>query len=269
MRESGALLDAIGFDRVRGARLRKAYLDAAKNLLAQGDLLVPRRPHLDDDPRCPWVTYRAPYGGYSWSYEWHRSDEADDPVLERYLDTATGRIGSSIKTRLSGADDDDSLDAEYYTSLNVWHTALADAPLEGYLAFKFEKSTYSGQVTDEYGFSNATYNQWARARFRVLDAQGPLDTQESRIFNVARADWGDGDSWSDQAAVPSDIHWYYFRTATGFARGSVLLLEAGIRNVIWFESNDESIITADDLDLRLEHIMVRSCPPVFTKPRRP
>jgi hypothetical protein len=116
-------------------------------------------------------------------------------------------------------------------------------------------------VRDEFGFSDATYNQWARARFRVVDPQGPADTQESRIFNIIDTAWADDASWDSYVAAPGDLHWYYFKTAASFAQGSALLVEAGIRNVTWFLSNDESIDTADDLDLRLERIMVRSCPP--------
>jgi hypothetical protein len=45
-----------------------------------------------------------------------------------------------------------------------------------------------------------------------------------------------------------------------FAQGSALLLEAGVHNMTWFFADYESIKTADDLDLRLDRIMVRSCP---------
>lgn len=260
IRESRTLLDEIGFDRVRAARLRKAYLDSARKLLRLDDVRIPPRGPLLDAHKSPWVTYTAPYGGYFWSYAWSRSDEASDPMLARYLDRITGQIGSSIQTRLSGADDDDFLNAEYYTSLNTWHTALAIGPLEGYLALEFRTSTYSGQVSDEFGFSNATFSQFARARFRVLDSQGPLDTQESRIFNVIDTDWGDGASWSNYVSVPRDVHWYYFKTAASFDQGSALVLEAGVWNISWFIADDESITTVDDLDLRLDRIMVRSCP---------
>jgi hypothetical protein len=260
LRESRALLDDIGFDRVRAARLRKKYLDTARKLLQLDDVRNRSRRPLLDAHKSPWVTYTAPYGGYFWSYEWERSDEASDPVLARHLDRITGQIGSSIQTRLSGADDDDFLNAEYYTSLNTWHTALATGPLEGYLALEFSTSTYSGQVSDEFGFSSATFSQLARARFRVLDTQGVLDTQESRIFNVIDTDWGDGTSWSNYVSAPRDVHWYYFKTAASFAQGSALVLEAGVWNIAWFIADDESITTADDLDLRLDRIMVRSCP---------
>ena len=259
VRESRALLEQIGFNRVRAERLRKLYLDAARKLLNLNDVRIPPggiRPHT----RCsPWVTYTAPYGGFFWSFAWSRSDEASDPVLTRYLDSYTGHIGSAIETRLSGADDDDFVEAEYYTALHAWHTAQATGPLEGYLAFEFNNSPYSGKVSDEWGFSNATFSQLALARFQLADTQNVLSTQDSRIFVFIDTDWGDGTSWSNFVSPPRDLHWYYFKTEASFAQGSALVLEAGIWNSTWYFADDESIKTANDLDLRLDRIMVRSC----------
>jgi hypothetical protein len=93
-----------------------------------------------------------------------------------------------------------------------------------------------------------------------IATQNVLDTQESRIFNFIDTDWGDGTSWSNFVSAPRDIHWYYFKTAESFAQGSALVLEAGVWNSTWYFADDESITTADDLDLRLDRIMVRSCP---------
>lgn len=260
LRSSRKLLDEIGFDRAPAARLRATYSADVRKLLSVGDARpAPRHvPPLDE---CsPWVTYTPPYHGWRWSYVWHRSDEADDPVLARYLDSATGRIGSSIKTRLSGADDDDAVDVEYYTGLSVWHTTLGQGQLEGYIAFEFRTSTYSGQVRDEFGFSDATFSQWAKARLVAVDAQGPTETTHSIVFNYIDVAWGEDKSWDRIVFRPGDIHWYYFRTTAGFEQGRAVILEAGIQNVTWFTANDQSITTADDLDLRLERIMVRTCP---------
>ena len=164
-------------------------------------------------------------------------------MLTRYLDMATGECGSAIQTRLSGADDDDDVEVDFLTALRVWHTAQATGPLEGYIAFEFNTSTYSGSVSDEWGFSRATFSQLARASLRVVDTTGPLDTQESRIFVFIDTDWGDGTSWSNFVSMTRDIHWYYFRTEASFAQGSALLLEAGVRNMTWYCADDESIWT--------------------------
>jgi hypothetical protein len=67
-------------------------------------------------------------------------------------------------------------------------------------------------------------------------------------------------SWNNYVSAPRDLHWYFFRTTIPFEQGRVILLEAGVRHMTWFTANDESITTADDLDLRLHQIMVRSCP---------
>jgi hypothetical protein len=260
LRASRALLDSIGFNRERADRLRRQYTAATSKLLQLRDVHFPPGGIVVDDRCSPNLTYTAPYDGFFWGFSWHRSDEASDPVLTRYLDMATGECGSAIETRLSGADDDDEVAVDFTTALRVWHTAQATGPLEGYIAFEFNNSTYSGTVSDEWGFSDATFSQLARASLRVLNTDGVIDQFESRIFNFIDTDWGDGASWSNFVSMPRDIHYYYFRTEAAFAQGSSLILEAGVRNMTWFFANDESIKTADDLNLRLDRIVVRSCP---------
>ena len=92
---------------MRADRLRKQYRDTARKLLRLDDVRIPPGVVRPDTHCSPWVTYTAPYGGWLYAYGWSRSDEASDPVLAQHLDPITGQIGSSIQTRLSGADDDD------------------------------------------------------------------------------------------------------------------------------------------------------------------
>jgi hypothetical protein len=258
-RRIDALLNEEGVDRARLRRLQKTYADDARVLLSRGNEKPVNPPRLPGD--CsPWVTYKAPYAGYFWSYHWQRTSNVSLPELTRHLDSSNGRIGSSIKTHVSGAGDDESLIADYYTGLNVWHTAQATGPLEAYLAFEFTTSSYSGKVKDEFGFSFAVWQQWAAANFLALESQSQFERQESRLLVTVDTAWGDDKDWSDYAEKPRDIHYYYFRTAATFEQGTSLLLEAGISTHNWFEADDESITLAEDVDLRLDRIMVRSCP---------
>ena len=255
IRDATALRDELGFHSSGATRIRKKYLEWVKALFADGTAAPPSEVL---DGRSPWVTYAPPYAGSFWSYSWDRSGNVSNPVLARYLDQASGRTGSSIRTRLDGADNDDHLSTDYYTCHYAWHTALANGPLDAYIALTFRSSSFSGKVEDEFGISSAVYNQWARVRFRVVSTAGLAESQESRIFNVTGAAWGDDESWSDTAAAPNDARSFYFRTGAKFSQGEPLLLEAGVLNTTWFTSDDQSIATADDLDLRLDGIMVRS-----------
>lgn len=265
-RESRAMLDEIGVDLLEVARIGKSYFEALRSRLTKDTLKLAALRHIAGrKTKNPWVTYSAPFDGDFWSWAWSRGDEADDPILSRVLDSGTGRIGSSVATRLGGADDDEFVSANYYTSLFAWHTALSTGPIEGYLAFTFNRSPYSGDVQDEFGLSHAIWNQWARARFRVVDSQGLSDTQEAKIFNVIDHtrdyEWGNDDGWESQVAAPGDVHWYHFKTDESFAKGSSLLLEAGVWNYTWFDADDTSVSTLADLDFTLDFIKVRSCPP--------
>src|SRR5262249_37081066 len=124
-RKSLAVLSEHGVDRAHLLDLRRPYLRKVRDLFSEATNIDPARNLPLGGCDTPWVTYSAPYAGYVWSYKWDRTSNPRIPVLERYLDTATGRIGSRIETQVSGADDDDSLHAEYYTGLNLWHTPLA------------------------------------------------------------------------------------------------------------------------------------------------
>lgn len=259
-RQVRALLDDIGVDYRLIAALQKEYSDRARalNESLTGPLLNTR----PDDPFCnsPWVTYTAPFGGYSWSYNWDRSSGPDDPDMDRHLDVATGMVGSEITSRLTDAGDNEHLTAEYYTGLNVRHTALAFGRLEVYLAFEFSASSYSGKVDDEYGFSSATYSQWAKARLTTLGTQtgGPISF-DRLMFNMIDTDWGDGASWSNYIAPDRDRHWYRFLTTATFLQGESAFIEGGIQHMSWFVANDESVAMRSNMTMFLERIMVRSC----------
>ena len=255
-RATKELLRELGVDSDRLDRIRRTYSEAVRELVAHSDILEPVRM-----PRkcAPWITYTAPFGGYSWSFAWSRRANADTPVLTRYLDAATGDIGSSIKLRVGDAGDDDRASADYYTGLNIWHTVQSTGPLEVFLAFEFAASNNSGTVRDEFGFSDATCHQWAGARLLAVDPLGSSEEQSKRIFRMLDFFWGEDGDWDDFAEYPRDIHMYHFKTAATFQQGRSVLLEAGIENWSWFRANDERVTMADDVHLRLDRIMVRSC----------
>ena len=258
IRQARKWLADTGVDLARAETLRRRHIAAVRALFETSVAQI--SPDRQVPLECrPWVTYTAPYDGHFSSSAWSRSDGPDDPVINRYLEPRTGRIGSSISTRLSDADDDESMHAESYTSLNVWHTVLATGVLEGYVTFEFNASTYSGQIRDEFGFSDALVTQYARVRFRAVDTAGASETQVSGIYAHFDNVWGDDASWNRYVAGPRDRHSYFFRTSFPFEQGRAVLLEAGIDHVTTFGANDQSITTASNLDLRLDRIQVRSC----------
>ena len=269
IRRTRTLLRNEGVDQTRLQRIQERYEQEARAIISAFDGPARHRP-LDGGCDGPWVTYSAPFGGYAWAYAWERTANPSNPVLISHLDAQAARVGSSIQAKVSGAGDDDFLSASYYTGLNRWHTALDTGPLEVYLGFEFNASTYSGKVTDEFGFSFAVYHQWAGARLTAVGAQGGSESQRSRILAFIGVAWGENDSWDYYAEKPRDMHWYHFRTTTSFQQGEAVLLEGGVENMTWFEANDQSIAMADDVNLRLDRIMVRSCrpDPVLLRRRR-
>lgn len=261
IRRSLALLKEYGVDRSQILDLRRLYLRKERDLMSQATEAFPYSVPLDGLCNSPWVAHTAPFGGYRWWYTWTRTSGPKNPGMTRYLDTATGHLGSFIDTQDRDAGDDDELIADYYTGFSVWHTPQMTGPLEIYLGFEFNVSTYSGTVSDEFGFSDIIHGQYAVARMSATDSQDPnqKDDQDSTIFGFTDFLWGEGDDWSKQVANPRDLHWYYFKTAATFYQGSPVLIEGGVLHGSWFRTNDESIAMWANIDLRLDQIRVRSC----------
>jgi hypothetical protein len=253
LRQIHHLIDGMGIDSMKATTLRNGYIKSLLKHLGS-DVRNPVNAGVFDEEHSPWVTYEPPFSGTFTTAIVSRSGGAKTPTRIQYLNATTGEIGSSIATQL---DDDGSLSVDNYTGLNVWHTPLADGPLEVYLVFEFLNSTYSCEVSDEWGLSDIVFNQWASAVLRVLGTAG-IESQRSNIFNVIESIWGDDYSWSSYAAEPIDQHWYHFETTQSMTQGTPVLLEAGIRNVMWCDANNQSITTIDDIHLRLLKIMVRT-----------
>ena len=265
IRRSLALLEKSGVAPTEIRELSRPYLVRSRDILSAATGVSDYALPLAGDCDSPWVTYRAPFSGYAWSYSWDRTSGPANPVLNRYLDASTGAIGSSIDVKDTDAGNDDKLSADYYTGLNVWHTPLSSGALEVYLVFEFNSATYSGKIEDEFGFSDITYTQGAAARMLATDVQNPIQTddQSSGVYGFTEFIWGEDDFWDRQVARPRDYHAYFFRTAANFEQGSTVLLEAGISQMAWFWTNDESVKMSANLDLRLDRIMVRSCQDIF------
>jgi hypothetical protein len=279
--EGNEFLIATGIDPNRLTKLQEQHSERVRlfleaNQLPKSDHAVSLDPPPYDGGNSSWDIYTPPYAGSFWSFQWDRSDEPDDPTLTRHLDQNNGRIGSSINTRLAGADDDDFLRADYYTALKLWHQAPTMGQIEVYFALRFIESTFSGSIDDEFGFSDYVLFQWAQPQARILAPDDSWDTQFRGMFNIATRDpavrgftlispplptitFEDSKRrWENEVFPPNEVHWYYFKTDQVFSAGSWLLLEAAIQNFIIFTSNDTSITTFNNVDLRLDRVAVRT-----------
>jgi hypothetical protein len=261
----GALLTNAGVDIDRMNQFKAEHTKKARSLHEYDRLTTPDDAvFIAEPPPCQgtsdsWVVYSPPYPGSFWSYEWSRSDEPDDPVLTRNLDQSNGQIGSSIHTRLSGADDDDFVNVDYYTAFKLWHQVRETGYLEAYLAFRVTNLNYSRTTSDEWGYSSFMLSQLTRPQLRILAPDETWEIKTRLLYYI----------WEyDQKAFPfvewvfpaSDIHWFYFKSDQRYSAGSWVLLEAALQNIAWFKANDYSITEANDVDLRLDRVAVRSIP---------
>jgi hypothetical protein len=265
MREADKFIDSVGIDRRRVAAVQRKHTNKVAKVLANNPFPGPGPVSMTDslspiDDPYRWFSYRPPYVGSLWSYSKTHSDGASDPEMRRYLNHRTGQIGSRISLRVDDADDRDEARGDYYTSLLAWHMTHGAGPIEGHLVFSYVRSTYSGNIGDEFGFSAATHQQWADVYLRVIDPQGTDDVSSSPIFGYADNVWGESDAWNEQVAPPGDFRGAGFATSKSFPAGRWLLLEVGVSNSSWFFVDDQSITMSDDLELRLDEIRLHSRP---------
>lgn len=253
----------IGIDIERMTKFKAEHMKKARLLreynrlstLDTVDTLLPLPPCQGSSDS--WIVYSPPYPGSFWSYEWNRSDEPDDPVLTRILDQSKGQIGSSIRTRLSGADDDDFVNVDYYTAFKMWHQVRETGYLEAYLALRVSKLNYSRNASDEWGFSSFTLSQFTRPQLRILAPDETWEILVRLLYNYFEYE-RKAFPFLEWVFPANDIHWFYFKSDKIYSAGSWVLLEAALQNIAWFEANDYSITTVNDVDLLLDRVVIRS-----------
>lgn len=260
-RRAFLILKERGVDGLRISQLRRTFLKQALAVMGR-PLPAIRIPHDDACAANPVTTYGPPYGGWYWSFYWERTSNFRDPVIDRYLDTSNGRLGSIIETRILESGDDDRVYVEYRTGFTLQHTPQIDGVLDVKLTFAFPNTAMSGQVRDEWYSSEAMHQQYVRAQLRVTDIQSPSlsEAMEYGIGGIAGYSDGDSDSWPPQPIVSSaETRTYELTTGTIFRQGSPVTIEAGITHVTLFNTDDMHGSTDADIDMRLTSIAVRSC----------
>lgn len=261
LRATQKFLDAIAFDRMRLRQLRREYFAAARLLLPDIRADLDGVFEMAPPDGSPWVEHRAPFNGvFDWT-TYTKQGDVNAPSFTTSANPATGVLRSRIRARVSDAGDDDQLTAEHEAGFTTWHTTLEDGRIEGFVVFEFrQRGIHRGEISDEWGFSNAVRSQSAVARLRVYANSGPVETLDSLIFAETEPHWGDADFWNHATGNPRDLHGFYFSTTRTYPQGTPLVLEAGIHNLAWLQVDDMSIDMTNDLDLRLEKIKLRSCP---------
>ncbi len=263
-RHALSVLEKSGVDSGQILDLQLPYLTKTRDIIARHSPVPPIIFPFDGCDGA-FASYAPPYSGWFWSYFWERESRPKDPVIGRYLDAATGRVGSKIRTPFVVADDYDYMYVEYNTGFNIWHTPQTDGPLEIKLTFAFPDAVFEGEVYDKmWAFSDILHDQLVGARIRVTDSQDPNQYDEAfrpidRLLHSTI--YGEDHTWSHPVVSPFEDRTYKFKTAATFYQGSPVLLETGVKQVTMFIANDEGISTNANIDLLLSRVEVRSCEP--------
>ena len=258
LRATDALLAELGFDRRRAIKLHEQHTSALLDLFGDWRSALPIRDRLP--PRCsPWVEYRPPFPMEFINSEVDKNGNFRNPVFEPYANRSTGAIGSSLRVVVTEAGDDDRFSGDYYTAFRSFHTTLATGPLEVNLDLEIQAMRLWGKATDEWGYSVAQFGQTASAWIRVMTVAQPDESQSSIILTHLQPVWGQDKAWSI-AGNSGDAHTYRLKTSTSYPQGTIMILEVGVRNAAWFDSNDTSVDMTLDVDLLINRVRVRSCP---------
>jgi hypothetical protein len=259
--DSRKSLKEIGFDMALASQLRGEYQTRIHEVVAKA-LGRPEEPNylvppemVPKDIHNPYVVYGPPYPGWAWAYSWDKSDEPWYPTFARYLDSASGGLGTYTHIHVSGADDDDWSQVRYRTAMRFWYHLPVAGMAEVWMDMQCIATPYSGWLEDEWGWSDSHCDQESLAYLRVI-APGPGAFRRSTILDYRRT--GTDAHWSGDAAAPGVFRWAHIFSADAYAGGTWLLLEVGTEEWNHFWSNDVSIHSAMTMRWFLRHVYVRS-----------
>jgi hypothetical protein len=259
--KSRSFLKEIGFNMARASKVRGEYEVRWQKTMSKA-IGRPEKPNyivlpeqVPEDVHNPWATFTPPYPGWAWDYAWQKSDEPHYPSFWRYLDSASGELGSYTHTHVSGADDSDFAYVRYRTSIRFWYRIPATGLVELWMQMQCIDTPYSGYLHDEWGWSNSACDQESYGRLRVIHP-GPGAPRKATILDYRRT--GTDANWSRDIALPGEYRWAHFFSTESYTANTWLLLEVGTEDWNHFWSNDVTIHSAMTMHWFLRRVYVRS-----------
>ncbi len=207
-----------------------------------------------DNPH-PWTAINPPYSGGSWSYYWYRSDEPSNPIHARYLNRVAGQVGSYTYTRVYGADDWDMSYIWYRTGVRFWYKMPATGIFELYLRLQAIYDTYWGDLDDEWGWSDATCQQYSRPYVRVLSPTLGNIRYGNTIFYYYRHN--NNAYWNRNVMGPGNYGWAYTLSDAAYPSNQWIYVEAGILDYNYFWSNDVTVRSKMNMKWFVPSIYIR------------
>lgn len=259
--ESRKFLHSIGFNMAKASELRGEYHTRIKEALDQirgkpdepNYVVLPEM--VPKDVHNPWVVKQAPYPGWAWDYNWHKSDEPNYPSFTNYLDPVAGELGTYTHTHVSGADDSDDSYVRYRTAMRFWYQMPAAGLVEVWMEMQCIDTPFSGWLSDEWGWSDSACDQESHARLQVI-SPGPGAPRYSTILDYRRT--GTTANWSNDVTAAGNNRWAHLFSTDTYPAGAWLLLDVGTQEWNHFWSNDVSIHSAMTQRWFLKHVYVRS-----------
>ncbi|NYT01591.1 MAG: hypothetical protein GKC10_02385 [Methanosarcinales archaeon] len=187
----------------------------------------------------PWTWYSPPYSD-AWNYwSWERTRGSSG--VDSRANRSNGQIECWSSLDLSGADDSDYTWTNGFAEVRFWFRMPAAGMVEAWGYFQDIQAEFSGCLSDEWGFSDASIQQLSRPYLRVLY---PSQSWRYGVFLDYRRGESEG-CWSDRinGANPGDFRYPHLFSMESFPAGQWVYVAIGNHDYNYFWVNDMSCHT--------------------------
>lgn len=166
-----------------------------------------------EDPTLPLHTTSADYNPYGTHYENH----------------LTGEISCHNYNGIDNGSEYDTQLVMTSSTILVYFQMPASGRLNIWTQLQCVESSYRGSLSNDFGFSDATFMQSSRYFMSVGESLG-AEEADFRLLNYGRHT-SDDVEWSDNMVMPGEYRTFNLVTNIPYPAGQWILLRAGILNV--------------------------------------
>jgi hypothetical protein len=183
------------------------------------------------------IVKKPPYDS-SWGSE-YRQGSGGSRYMEHYENKLTGEIKCRNMMELKGADFDYSL-TDIYSEILIWYQMPVDGFIDAWFALLCIETPYSGEVSDEFEYSDAYTEQRSACYLGTSQPQSGKRVFADLLYYIRETD-GDDISWSGTVAQPGEHRFLkLLYSPQRFVAGQQVLVAIGIHDIHYAVVDDMS-----------------------------
>jgi hypothetical protein len=225
--------------KVYRAQVSLSVLEAIEE--TKGPLADKNAPPFEDKPGNPWVYRYPPYmeaSGYQRIFE----DEGVQTV-SHFENAATGEIGCKSHIYMI-LEEDEPTRGQTRASSEVWFSYRMPSTVSGLIEvvayLQSIETNYSGNIDDEFGFSDSELDAESSIYLVEVVPEGQLpEPRYATVLDIQKRSDGEGlPSWSGDIVPPGDYLYPHLYSMHSYAAGQLVTLKLGVHDWHWGEVND-------------------------------